>query len=1107
MPGLAVARPTRATEVIRRVVVAQLHTDEKEDDPVITKVVIAGRPRKTYGSSMGDHTTAFTIHVNAVQLALERYPLREAPQRMQDLVAGITEVPGSAYVAALPMPQRAMWVEAYDRFITLHKALETPPADLDLGGAIQEYVGAYLELRELVPLSTVNTALISTATAGKGKGEDVSALRAAAAGESPSAEALAAQLVGSLDTRAIAMACIETRPDVLAKLAPGLPAESTMQQRAELFVIQHLRSIRTAFPGAIAALATARGVRTTDVASSSSSADDRALARQRDDQVLVMVAQDLLARVVYPRIARHLAAELPRLKQEYFDTHERSAAAAPAGKRKAADSVDATEDPLQSAAKAAARRFRLACKVLGLAPAEPPIPRADSAVLSGRRMVKPPPRFDPAAEEARHAESRRMRTVDAMMKRQLAPQPESAAPREKLQRKDPLAIQVVVGEQGKVAEVRAAGRPPSPFSGTQGAHTTAWTVHVDRVRRLVVGLSLADALATVLRDLPEDRRKMVERLDDAFAFPPRPDPKPVEKPVPQEAEEEEEEAAAPMHEDALVTASRGSTAAPEPPPATSAFGTTNLPDAVPLSDSTIGTTDLPDAVPLSDSTIGTTDLPDAVPLSDSTIGTTDLPDAVSPHPTPVHAPRASRSLLLTLQAAIHAHLDAVNAIPGATLPAAYTGGADEGRWRRIIREHLGMPPYQNRPRAHKVAEVYQAVVGLVDLSVLRADPDAGERGLDELTIRHSRDPAARLVFQHLHAMEDSYPGVLAAAELTLPDDAHDEVVERVLLDALKDADERRKVKTTRVKVDAESTDDPTVKPLDAAVFGAASPHPSLREDDPFPASLLGNARWAPSLILGRDELATQPTARLLDDMGNLRDDQLPAFAEAFRNDIAVPGTYLAEGEGTYVAQCVGVHVDVYRDTPPAGFDVIDNVGRGDCLIYALEDIRRAVDLENSGVPRSDILQRIGSAESRRLDVGRIKAIRAWVRDAVPQDVIETAVRSVVLDEVTGRGAEGLGPGMRKLLHDSVAARGEIQAAASRRFRNLSEQAAAAAEMGRGQARKGLPAPAQVAAATPAPASAAAPVQAQLQFGSGPKLVNYALLHKGGNHYVALMRRG
>jgi hypothetical protein len=80
------------------------------------------------------------------------------------------------------------------------------------------------------------------------------------------------------------------------------------------------------------------------------------------------------------------------------------------------------------------------------------------------------------------------------------------------ERKSPLAMQIVLNPAGEIAVIHSAGRTPSPFSGTMGAHTTAWIVHIDRVRKALLGLKPADAIETVEKVLvPEANKLQVER--------------------------------------------------------------------------------------------------------------------------------------------------------------------------------------------------------------------------------------------------------------------------------------------------------------------------------------------------------------------------------------------------------------------------------------------------------------------------------------------------------------------------------------------------------------------------------------------------------------------
>lgn len=50
-------------------------------------------------------------------------------------------------------------------------------------------------------------------------------------------------------------------------------------------------------------------------------------------------------------------------------------------------------------------------------------------------------------------------------------------------------------DAGVIRDVKLSGRTPSPFGGTMGAHSTAWVVHADGVRRQLQGLTMDQAVA------------------------------------------------------------------------------------------------------------------------------------------------------------------------------------------------------------------------------------------------------------------------------------------------------------------------------------------------------------------------------------------------------------------------------------------------------------------------------------------------------------------------------------------------------------------------------------------------------------------------------------
>ncbi|MBV9821382.1 MAG: hypothetical protein JO144_04000, partial [Actinobacteria bacterium] len=314
LPGPAGRRP-----VIRRQVVTQPRLGGERRDQIVG-VAIVGRPPNTFGGSMGDHTTAFTVHVNAVQHALQDAPLAEAAARLGVLVSELRSLPGYALVSELlPSRQLQLWRAALATVTDVRRRLEAA-RDAQLGQAlIQQYIGAYLELRELVPLSTVNTGAISKATSGKGKGEAVLALREQAAGRNQKPEELAREVLGLFDVRAAALACAETDPIRLAALAPGLPADLAPRARGQLIVLQHLRSVQTGYPGALAALA---GEKVAEVASGSDAspaevaAARRAAAQDADSKVLGRLIDEILSNHVMPRMVTEVLGELHALRED-----------------------------------------------------------------------------------------------------------------------------------------------------------------------------------------------------------------------------------------------------------------------------------------------------------------------------------------------------------------------------------------------------------------------------------------------------------------------------------------------------------------------------------------------------------------------------------------------------------------------------------------------------------------------------------------------------------------------------------------------------------------------------------------------------------------------
>src|SRR5512145_2532667 len=84
---------SRSSKGVIQRLVTQIIPDQMKAG-TIRQVLIIGRPEKTYGNSMGDHTTAFAVHVQGLQAALEGATYAEAVRVLDDRVAAIEQLPG-----------------------------------------------------------------------------------------------------------------------------------------------------------------------------------------------------------------------------------------------------------------------------------------------------------------------------------------------------------------------------------------------------------------------------------------------------------------------------------------------------------------------------------------------------------------------------------------------------------------------------------------------------------------------------------------------------------------------------------------------------------------------------------------------------------------------------------------------------------------------------------------------------------------------------------------------------------------------------------------------------------------------------------------------------
>ncbi len=225
----------------------------KNNRSQIEEVRIIGRPEKLFGNSMGDHTTAFAVHVGGVKVRLEGKNYQEAINGMNKLVKDLDDnLPGTKLVDSLPEAHKAKYKEAQKKLEEIQSKLTSDSKNTPKWSALQEYANAYLSWRELVPLSGINVYEIAPALAGKGKGEGVENLMKYERKDDPESFKNKAkkEILSNFDTDGVAIGIVEKAKmiDTLEKVAPGIKTNIPQEQMINDYVQQHMKSIKTNFP-------------------------------------------------------------------------------------------------------------------------------------------------------------------------------------------------------------------------------------------------------------------------------------------------------------------------------------------------------------------------------------------------------------------------------------------------------------------------------------------------------------------------------------------------------------------------------------------------------------------------------------------------------------------------------------------------------------------------------------------------------------------------------------------------------------------------------------------------------------------------------------------
>lgn len=479
---------------VQRVLVTQVHSD---DSHTITDLTVAGRPESPYKGTMGDHSTAFVVQVDAVRRCVVGSTPDEAAEALDELYAKTTDMPGVRLLskALRHSEHRRRFDAACSAFEARYKAFKRKPESSKVL-EIQLLVDDFLNARELLPLTTINIKAHDPALAGKGHGESAehrTLFDHANGGEQSEAEVLREAVWKLLDSRGVALVATEVEAHKLATMAPGLRAKYSSDKRIAILVKQHLASIKLAYPGVIDDAWSDLDTAARDLTSMMREPVRERREKNKADYLKLLEKCSDRARAIVQDLSNmkkrksgdfgRLAGELDKEARLWDDLT--AVVEGSGGVKPKKPSLEVPEDLGKRVRK---KRKRL-------------IEQDEPERLTGkkRKRTSSPDEAGPSGTTAEPAEAPVVQTE----------QDEEEA----TERVQTLAVQIVLDDAGKkIKELRLAGRSPSPFSGTMGAHTTAWAVHVDAIRARLQGRRVGAAMAAV-RELAKEAQDMLTKLE------------------------------------------------------------------------------------------------------------------------------------------------------------------------------------------------------------------------------------------------------------------------------------------------------------------------------------------------------------------------------------------------------------------------------------------------------------------------------------------------------------------------------------------------------------------------------------------------------------------
>ncbi|WP_298737919.1 hypothetical protein [uncultured Chitinophaga sp.] len=544
------AAPVTAKGKVAQLTSAQIRlTPGKE----IKDIIIRGRPPRVYSDSMGDHTTAFIVQVEGINIALQGKSVEEALAYMRGLSDHLNDLPGVKFLNESSM--------IASRFNNERDTLRSSLAAADAAGKdgninllishLQQAIAAYLDARELVPFSTVNVGVKSKGTAGRGHGETRGAkiLSAFERGkEIITDKTLLEAVFGLFDDRSAGQVAVEKNVTTFQALTGGgvdaakLGKEGVVEEKIGFIKViweQHKKSIERLFPRVYAKIGAQlagdffenlkkikqQNIRNLihDVRAALNKARNGATSIEKEKflwgeniklSILKLITSTYneqrtameLMKEVYPlnkELGNEFSGQIEDLHKEFEDVNKLVAERVPQYKE--------GKDVIDNAINAALKQYT-GQRNEGVLTANA---RSALTGIKDYQGNNPFNAFTP--EKVEQPEKAKAGTSGRPEKEKK----EDEKPREKApgvktlgSQLNPMAIQIILDEKGDIRQMLSSGRPPSPFTKTMGAHTTAWVVHLDRIRARIIGKDIA-AAATALKEMSkevltfdEDRKRM-----------------------------------------------------------------------------------------------------------------------------------------------------------------------------------------------------------------------------------------------------------------------------------------------------------------------------------------------------------------------------------------------------------------------------------------------------------------------------------------------------------------------------------------------------------------------------------------------------------------------